>query len=257
MAKVIAVGNFKGGVGKTTISANLAFALKEAGKSVLLLDFDQQGQSSQYIGGEEFEPEEGKGAERILEADPELRGQTTASGIDVLHGHLDLGRLDEGGHGIEEVFALRSYIEALPYDYVVIDTPPNMGFRMLGAMAWADYLLIVQKPDAVSTDSTVKLLHVIQGWLNKRWVKPGFRFGIVMNMVDRSSPASRNEAEQARAEHPSLFLPVELTYRRDLINRAYTNRVPVWAVHRMPKDVATAWRTLPVTIGMLATGENA
>lgn len=251
MAKVIAVGNFKGGVGKTTVSSNLAFALKEEGHSVLLVDFDSQGQSGQYVSGDpDISSEEG-GAERILDADPELRGTPTESGIDVLHGHRMLGRVDEGGYTGEDALKLRAYVTSLPYDFIVIDTPPNMAFRMIAAFMWADYFLLVTRPDPLASDSTAQMLQVLQGWIASGWVKPTFSFGILMNMVDRSSASAVKEAETARRVAPDYFLPAELTYRRDLISRAFAQKIPVWQVKRIPKGVAQTWRSLPVLLGLV------
>lgn len=256
MAKVIAVSNFKGGVGKTTISANLAFALKERGHSVLLVDFDSQGQSGQYVSGDDTISSKAGGSELILDGNPNLQPTKTESGIDVLHGHRQLGRIDEGDFKGDHAVGLRSYVAGLPYDFVVIDTPPNMAFRMIAAFMWADYLLLVTKPDQLSMDSTKQMLNVLAGWMKAKWVKAGFKFGIVMNMVDRSSASARKEAEEARQNAPQYFLPTELTYRRDAINKAFMNKIPVWNVPRIPKDVANAWRDLPVVMGVIAKEET-
>lgn len=251
MAKVIAVGNFKGGVGKTTVSANLAFALKERGHSVLLVDFDSQGQSGQYVSGDENISNAPGGSEHLLDADTPLEPTKTESGIDVLHGHRELGRIDEGDYSGDDALNLRAHVASLPYDFVIIDTPPNMAFRMIAAFMWADYFLLVTRPDQLSMDSTKQMLNVLAGWIRAKWVKPGFKFGILMNMVDRSSATLRQEAEDARTNAPAYFLPTELTYRRDAINRAFTHKIPVWKVPRIPKNVANAWRDLPEVIGVI------
>lgn len=250
MAKVIAVGNFKGGVGKTTVSANLAFSLKERGYRVLLVDFDAQGHSGQYVSGDETISQNPGGAERLFDGEPNLRGIETESGIDVLHGHRQLGRIDEGEYKGDVALKLRDYVAGLDYDFVVIDTPPNMAFRMIASIMWADYFLLVTKPDRLSMDGTYQMLNVLAGWIKAKWVKPGFKFGILLNMVDRSSPSAKQEAEDARNGAPEYFLQTELTYRRDAINRAFDNKIPVWKMPRIPKDVASAWRDLPVVLGL-------
>lgn len=257
MAKVIAVGNFKGGVGKTTVSANLAFSLAERGYKVLVIDFDAQGHAGQYVSGDDEISSAPGGAERLFEQDPDLKGAPARDGIDVLHGHLQLGRLDEDEEYTGDLaLQMREYIAGLPYDYIIIDTPPSMAFRMVAAFMWADYYLIVTNPERLSMDGTQKMIAVLAGWIRNKWVKPGFRFGIVMNKVDRSSAHLKQEAANARQEAPKFFLPVELTYRRDAINRAFDQKIPVWKVARVPKEVAEAWRTLPDVIGMVE-GEQA
>jgi chromosome partitioning protein len=250
MAKVIAVGNFKGGVGKTTVSAHVAFSLNERGYRVLLVDFDAQGHSGQYVSGDETITDNEGGAERLLEAPEQLNPTKTESGIDVLHGHRALGQLDEGYTG-EDAFNLRPYIAGLDYDFVVIDTPPTLAFRMIASLMWADYYLLVTKPDALTMDSTIQMLQVVSGWIAEGWVKENFEFGIIMNMVDRSSVALRQEAYEARTTAPEYFLPLELTYRRDAFNKAYKKKQPVWEVPRIPKEVADAWRNIPEVIGVV------
>jgi chromosome partitioning protein len=256
MAKVVAVGNFKGGVGKTTVSANLAFSLKERGYRVLLVDFDSQGQSGQYVSGDPTISSREGGSELLLEGDPDLQPTQTESGIDVLHGHRQLGRIDEASYTGEDALNLREYVAGLPYDFIVIDTPPNMAFRMIAAFMWADYFLLVTRPDELSMDSTKQMLNVLAGWIRAKWVKPGFKFGILMNMVDRSSASLVAEAEAARANAPQYFLQTELTYRRDAINRAFGQKIPVWKLPRIPKPIANAWRDLPVVIGLTPAEEK-
>jgi len=256
MAQVIAVGNFKGGVGKTTVSVNLALALREEGHSVLLLDFDGQGQSSLYLTNDESLSLRPGGAERIMEGDAALKGIETASGIDVLHGHRGLGSMDSGpGATGEAASKLRAAIDSMDYDFIVIDVPPEMGFRMIAALMWADLFVIVTTPDPLAQNSTKQFLNVVRGFLQKRWVKPGFRFRILLNMVDRASRSAVEEAEAARANAPQFVVDTELTLRRELVKRAFSMRIPVWQVKRIPKEVAQSWRDLPSSLGLVERNE--
>lgn len=254
MAKVITIGNFKGGVGKTTVAANLAFALREAGKSVLLVDLDSQGQSSLYVTGDDTLAGEAGGAETLLDTSQPIKPRQTPSGVDVLHGHRGLGRIDEAGHAGKEAFDLRPHVEALPYDFVIIDTPPDLAFRTLASLIWADLFLVVTKPDPVTQNSTNQLINVLRGFISKRWVKPGFQLRILLNMVDRASPSAVKEAQDARDKAPEFVLPIELTYRRDMVNRAFDQKIPVWQVKRLPKSVAETWRSLPQHLGLVDGG---
>jgi len=255
MAKVIAVGNFKGGVGKTTVTVNLALALREEGARVLLVDLDSQGQASLYLTDDESLAGKAGGSEQLLSAPEHLAVIETPSGIDVLHGHRGLGRIDEAGHSIEEAKNLRPYLAGLEYDYVVVDTPPDLAFRTLASLMWADQFVVVTTPDPLAQNSTVQFIKVVSGWMSKRWVKPGFKFSILMNMVDRASPEAVAEAEKARQMAPQFVLPTEFTLRRALVKRAFEQKIPVWKVKKIPKDVASAWRSLPQLLG-LAQGEK-
>ena len=250
MAEVIVVGNFKGGVGKTTVTVNLGAALVEEGKTVLIVDLDSQGHSSRYVTGNDELSTTPGGSELLFDPDSELHPHSTEWGMDVLHGHRGLGRVDEEGHTMDEAIALRARLEQLPYDYVLIDTPPDLAARTVSALLWADVFVCVTTPDPLAQDSTEQVANVLLGWIANRWVKPKFRFHILLNMVDRASPEAKAEAEAARQAAPQFVLPTELTYRRDLVKRAFRQKVPVWKVKRLPRDVADTWRSLPKVLGL-------
>ncbi len=250
-AKIVAVGNFKGGVGKTTSAAHLAFALSEAGHKVLLVDLDSQGQSSLYLTDDKTLSGKAGGAEQLLDESSTISPTSTKWGIDVLHGHRGLGRIDEAGYPQDKAFKLRQRLEGLPYDFVVLDTPPDLAFRLLSALTWADVFLIVTTPDPLAMDSTLQLLNVIRGWLHRNLAKPGFKFRIALNMVDRSSASAVREAEQARRMAPQFVLQDELTHRRELLKRAFAQKIPVWQLKRVPKGVAEVWKNLPVALGLI------
>lgn len=251
MAKIIVVGNFKGGVGKTTAAVNLGFGLIEEGKTVCLVDLDSQGHSSLYVTGNADLQTQTGGSEVLFDPEAELVPTKTESGMDVYHGHRGLGRIDVDSKSKEEITALRPRIESLPYDFVIIDTPPDLATRTVAALLWADLFVLVTTPDPLAQDSTGQVVSVLRGWIKNRWVKPGFRFRILLNMVDRASAEAKAEAEAAREAAPQFVVPTELSYRRDLVKRAVRDRIPVWRVKRLPRDVANAWRSLPKVLDLI------
>lgn len=248
-ATVVAVGNFKGGVGKTTSAVHLALALRKAGRTVLLVDFDSQGQSSLYLTDDATLAGKPNGAEQLLDAEKQIQPIETKWGIDVLHGHRGLGRVDKNTG--DDARKLRERVQSLPYDFVVIDTPPDMAFRMIAALMWADLFMIVTTPDPLAQNSTEQLINVIRGFMSRGWVKTGFKFRIMLNMVDRSSASAVREADNAKTRAPQFVLSTEFTYRRELIKRAFAQKIPVWEVSRVPKGVAMAWQSLPELLGLV------
>ncbi len=144
--KVIAIANFKGGVGKTTTAINLAAGLKTRGKKVLLLDVDPQANLSQSLGVEEDEKaiysvlhKEAMGEETDL-----LEVLVKKSGLDLIPASLDLANAElelSSVYGREHI--LSQLIRSLTgYDFVFIDCPPSMGMLTINALVASDYVLI-------------------------------------------------------------------------------------------------------------------
>ena len=119
MCKVIAVGNQKGGVGKTTTTSNLGIGLAKKGKKVLL------------INEEDMEPDYG-----ILKHD---------EGVDLMPGNIELSGLEVSLVNVmSRELVLRTYIEQQKerYDYILIDCMPSLGMITINAFASADSILI-------------------------------------------------------------------------------------------------------------------
>ena len=141
MGKIIAVSNQKGGVGKTTTSVNLAACVADAGKRVLLIDIDPQGNASSGLGQQ---AREGFSVYQViideLEAEKAIV-QTDFGSLDVLPSSIELA-----GAEIELVAMpgretlLREALKPVRerYDYIFIDCPPSLGLITLNALCAAD-----------------------------------------------------------------------------------------------------------------------
>ncbi len=191
--KIISLVNFKGGVGKTTLTVNLAACLaKEHNKKVLILDFDPQSNSSIWLLGPQrwsdlnAEPTSRKTAAEMLR-----RGWTTDIFIkpftDVVGAYLPnlslcpaslqmltleqeilrfcLHRRLEGTYkyGDEYVlFAATARRLREEFDYVLIDCPPNLYFATCNALCHSDFLLIPCIPDTLSTSGLKQMIEQME-----------------------------------------------------------------------------------------------
>jgi chromosome partitioning protein len=146
-ARVIAVANQKGGVGKTTSTINLGAALAEYGRKVLLVDFDPQGALSVGLGVQPHQLDStiyNLLMERGVEAE-EVILETNVPGMDLLPSNIDLSAAEV--QLVTEVGREQALGRALKrvlgnYDVVLIDCQPSLGLLTINALACADNVLI-------------------------------------------------------------------------------------------------------------------
>ncbi len=203
MARIIAVSNQKGGVGKTTTAINLAAALARAGHPTLLLDLDPQGNASSGLGVQKDEVDAGI-AEAILGLAPlsactvetSVKGLTLCPASPALVGaEVELVGLPNRDRRL--AFALSALPDAL--DFVIIDCPPSLGMLTLNALVAADSVLIPLQAEYFAMEGLgdlVRTIAAVRRGPNPRLV----REGIVITMWDARANLCREVEAQAR-EH--------------------------------------------------------
>jgi len=146
-ARIVAVCNQKGGVGKTTTTINLGAALAEQGRRVLLVDFDPQGALSVGLG---IQPHDIDNTVYNLLMERDVRAQdvlfhTPVDGMDLLPSNIDLSGAEvQLVHEVGREFVLGGALkDVVPeYDYIMIDCQPSLGLLTINALACADSVLI-------------------------------------------------------------------------------------------------------------------
>ncbi|MDL2206890.1 AAA family ATPase [Eubacteriales bacterium OttesenSCG-928-N13] len=186
MPRIIAVANQKGGVGKTTTSVNLSACLADAGKRVLLIDIDPQGNATSGLG------QSGKGAHSIYDVligDVEPKDAVIHTG----HGTLDLlpSTISLAGAEIELVDIpnreqlLKQALDALrpDYDYLLMDCPPSLGLLTLNALTAADSVLVPIQCEYYALEGVGQLMNTLN--LIRKRLNPDLDIeGVVLTMLD-------------------------------------------------------------------------
>ncbi len=201
MAKIIAVANQKGGVGKTTTCVNLCAALHSKGKKVLLIDCDPQGNSTSGMG---VSKSESPNCYDLLTKGTFVLDciRKTAFG-DVIPSNKDLS-----GASVELVdkksreFILKIAIQTIcsDYDYIFIDCPPSLELLTLNAFVAADSILIPMQCEYYALEGIADLMTSIR-MCNKR-LNPTLHIqGILLTMYDTRT----NLTQQVTAELKQFF----------------------------------------------------
>ncbi len=191
-ARVVAVCNQKGGVGKTTTTISLGAALAELGRRVLLVDFDPQGALSVGLG---FQPHELDATVYNVLMDAgvtagEVLFQTKVDGMDLLPSNIDLSGAEvQLVHEVGREFVLgRVLAPLLPeYDIVLIDCQPSLGLLTVNALACSDGVLVPLECEYFAMRGVALLMETIDKVSNR--LSPKLTMdGLLATMYDSRTP---------------------------------------------------------------------
>ena len=199
--KTIAITNQKGGVGKSTTSVNLAAALGEAGKRVLLIDLDPQGNSTSGFG---VEKTAGMKCvyDGLLNDEPveSLIVPTRLENIDIIPATINLAGAEvELVAAISRETRLADLLDPIrdSYDFILIDCPPSLGLLTINALTASDALLIPIQCEFYALEGLSKLLDSMK--LVKNRLNRGLEvFGVLLTMYDGRTTLAHQVVDEVR-----------------------------------------------------------
>nr|WP_288975545.1 AAA family ATPase [uncultured Shuttleworthia sp.] len=245
MGRIIAIANQKGGVGKTTTAINLAACLAEAGKKILLIDCDPQGNATSGLGIDKDHLENSI-YEVLLDECGIRQAMQAVDGVEnltVLPSNVNLAGAEVELLEVEDKeYILSNTVDYIrdDYDYILIDCPPSLNILTVNAMTMADSVLVPIQCEYYALEGISQLIHTVE--LVQERLNPDLTIdGVVFTMYDARTNLSADVVASVRenlntkvyntiiprnvrlAEAPSHGLPIHLYDSRSSGAESYRN----------------------------------
>lgn len=242
MSRIIAIANQKGGVGKTTTAINLSSCLAEAGKKVLAIDLDPQGNMTSGLGVDKEELENTVYELMLDECTiQESMSDTVVEGLSIIPSNVNLAGAEIELLDVnEKEYILKNAVAQIRdnYDFIIIDCPPSLNMLTINAMTTADTVLVPIQCEYYALEGLSQLIYTID--LVQKRLNPELLIeGVVFTMYDVRTKLSNQVVDNVKsnlevkiyetliprnirlAEAPSHGLPINLYDKRSAGAESY------------------------------------
>jgi len=241
VARIYALANQKGGVGKTTTAINLAACLAEAGQRSLVVDLDPQANATSGLGMRA----NGHSSYDLLDGAPlsELTRHTAFANLDLVPSKpelagavVELARRDDGERYLAEALASGTS----EYDFVFLDCPPSLGPLTVNALAAADRVLVPVQAEFFALEGLTQLMQSIE--LIRRRLNPQLGIGgVLLTMVDARTRLAQDVEAEVRRHFGELVFRTSVP-RSIRLAEAPSHGLPAIAYDRRSSGADAYWK---------------
>lgn len=204
MGKIISFANQKGGVGKTTTAINLAAALSERGKRVLLCDFDPQGNATSGFG---IDPRalETSIYDLVVADEPNVKAAIISTKwVDLIGANVNLAGAEMDMIAMDNrEYRLKGVLDRIrdDYDYIFIDCPPSLGLLTLNCLCASDSFLVPLQCEYYALEGLSQLMTTVR--MVKKAMNPSLALeGVLLTMFDGRTNLSIQVVEEVKKHFP-------------------------------------------------------
>lgn len=226
MSKIIAAVNQKGGIGKTTLVLNIAYALSNQGKSVLIVDNDPQGHATSVLIPDETEINNfindiytnKSSAKDIIIKSEAFEVDCLTSNIYLADVEMQL--INKFGRETH----LKKAIQSLKYDYILIDCGPSLGMLTVNALVACDFYIIATRPERFALGG-IDLVQRTVGMIKEELNPPLDLLGVCITWMPHTNIAKQHRQELVEYFKTKMF-KTEIGQNKD-VEEAHTYKKPV------------------------------